>query len=169
MTASTASGFIGHRITRLEDARLLRGQGRFVDDIPLPGLLDAAFLRATLAHARIKRIDLAHARAAPDVRAVLTYADLRPLLTSDRIPLALPSAAIRFDVDPPCLAAGEVCHVGEPIALVIAATRALAEDPSAGSRSNTIRSPRCSIPAPDLRPARPRPGSIVPTICWPGI
>jgi carbon-monoxide dehydrogenase large subunit len=61
------------------------------------------------------------------VRAVLTYAKLRPLLTADRIPLALPSAAIRFDVDPPCLAGDETCHVGEPIALVVAASRALAE------------------------------------------
>jgi carbon-monoxide dehydrogenase large subunit len=119
---------IGRRIPRIEDPALLRGQACFVDDIELPGLLHAAFLRSPLAHARIRRIDAAGARAAPGVRAVLTYAELRPLLTADRMPLALPSAAIRFDVDPPCLAAGEVCHVGEPIALVVAASRALAED-----------------------------------------
>jgi carbon-monoxide dehydrogenase large subunit len=123
-----ASSLIGQRIARLEDAPLLRGRSRFVDDIELPGLLHAAFLRSAFAHGRIKQIDVAPARALPGVRAVVTFAELRPLLTGDRIPLALPSAAIRFDVDPPCLAAGEVCHVGEPIALVVAASRALAED-----------------------------------------
>jgi carbon-monoxide dehydrogenase large subunit len=137
MTAGAASGaripksdtgLIGHRIPRLEDGPLLRGRGRFVDDIAVGGLLHAAFLRSTCAHAIIKRIEPTRARAAAGVRAVLTFAELRPLLTSDRIPLALPSAAIRFDVDPPCLAVREVCHVGEPIALVVAASRALAED-----------------------------------------
>lgn len=128
MTGSLESGLIGLRIPRLEDRRLLRGEGRFVDDIELPGLLHASFLRSALAHARIGRIELARARAAPGVCAVLTHADLRPLFTSDRMPLALPSAAIRFNVDPPCLATGEVCHVGEPIAVVIAESRALAED-----------------------------------------
>jgi carbon-monoxide dehydrogenase large subunit len=128
VAGSPASGLIGRRIARIEDSRLLRGQGCFIDDIELPGLLHAAFLRSPHAHARIRRIDAAAARAAPGVRAVLTYAELRPLLTADRIPLALPSAAIRFDVDPPCLAAAETCHVGEPIALVVAAGRALAED-----------------------------------------
>jgi carbon-monoxide dehydrogenase large subunit len=119
---------IGARTARVEDPPLLRGQGRFADDIALPGLLHAAFLRSAHAHARIKRLDGARARAAPGVRAVLTAAELRPLLTADRIPLALPSAAIRFDVDPPCLAAGETCYIGEPVALVIASSRALAED-----------------------------------------
>lgn len=113
---------------RIEDARLLRGAGRFVDDIELPGLLHAAFLRSPIAHARLKRIETAKARAIPGVRGVFIYADLRPSLTCDRIPLALPSAAIRFDVDPPCLAIDELCYVGEPIALVVATSRAEAED-----------------------------------------
>src|ERR1700740_212242 len=111
-----AAGLIGQRMARLEDARLLRGAGAFADDIELPGLLHAAFLRSSEAHARIRKIDAARAGAAGGVRAVLTAAELRPLLTSERIPLALPSAAIRFHVDPPCLAAGEACHVGQPIA-----------------------------------------------------
>jgi carbon-monoxide dehydrogenase large subunit len=128
MAAGEAGAWIGHRVPRLEDVQLLRGRGRFVDDIELPGLLHAAFLRSTFAHARIKRIDAARARAHAGVRAVLTYAELRPLLSGDRMPLALPSAAIRFVVDPPCLAVEEVCHVGEPIALVVATSRALAED-----------------------------------------
>ena len=65
------------------------------------------------------------------VRAVLTYENLRPLLTRDRIGLALPSAYLRFDVDPFMLVKDEASYVGEPIALVVAQSRALAEDAAA--------------------------------------
>ena len=72
----------------------------------MPDALHVAFLRSPVAHARLKSIDVsAAARAQPGVHAVLTFADLRPLLTSDRIPQALPSGAIRFDVDPLCAGA----------------------------------------------------------------
>ena len=67
----------------------------------------------------------------PGVHAVFTYDDLRPLLTSDRIHLAMPAAGIRFDVDPPVLAHNEVCYVGEPIAVVIANSRRIGEDAAA--------------------------------------
>lgn len=120
--------WIGQAVPRLEDDRLLRGQGRYIDDIELLGLLHAAFLRSPLAHGRIISIDVTAAEALPGIRRVLTYADLRPLLTMDRIALAMPSAAIRFDVDPYVLACDEVCHVGEPIAIVIAESRHVAED-----------------------------------------
>src|SRR6185503_3216309 len=122
------SGLLGCRIKRIEDGPLLRGQGRFVDDIRFPGLLHAAFLRSPHAHARLKRVDVTAARAFAGVRAVFTYAELRPHLTRDRIPLALPSGAIRFQVDPYPLARDELTYVGEPIALVVAESRAIAED-----------------------------------------
>ena len=125
---SQPPGLLGRRILRVEDGPLLRGQGRFVDDIRLSGALHAAFLRSPHAHAKLRGIDAAKARILPGVHAVFTYADLRPHLTSDRIPLALPSAAIRFDVDPFVLARDELTYVGEPIALVVADTRAIAED-----------------------------------------
>src|SRR6185503_15981519 len=73
-------------------------------------------------------IDVTNARALASVRAVFTYGDLRKYLACDRIPLALPSGAIRFDVDPYPLAHDELTYVGEPVALVVAATRAIAED-----------------------------------------
>jgi len=120
--------FLGRRIKRVEDGPLLRGQGRFVDDISVPGVLHAAFLRSPHAHARLKSVDVTEARALPGVRAVFAYADLRPHLTCDRIPLALPSAAIRFAVDPYPLARDELTYVGEPIAVVVAGNRAIAED-----------------------------------------
>lgn len=126
--ADETSDYFGRSVARLEDARLLRGEARYIDDIDLPELLHAAFLRSPIAHGRIREIDTSTARELPGIRAIFTYADLRPLLTSDRIPLAMPSAALRFDVDPFVLARDEVCHVGEPIALVIADTRHIAED-----------------------------------------
>lgn len=121
-------GLIGRSVRRIEDDRLLRGRGRFIDDIDFPDLLHAAFLRSPIAHARLTHIDMEKAAALPGVRGVFTFDELRPLLTSDRIPLALPSAAIRFDVDPYCLARDELTYVGEPIAIVVAESRALAED-----------------------------------------
>ena len=123
-----SSSLFGQRIKRVEDAPLLRGAGRFADDIVLPGLLHAAFYRSPYAHARLRKIDVTRAQALSGVRAVITYADLRPHLALDRIPLALPTAAIRFDVDPVVLAHDELCYVGEPIALVVALSRAIAED-----------------------------------------
>jgi carbon-monoxide dehydrogenase large subunit len=113
---------------RVEDATLLRGRGRFVDDIALPGLLHASFVRSPVAHARLNGIDAAAARALSGVRAVFTYRDLRPTIGSDRIPLALPVAAIRQHVDPSWLAEKEMCFVGEPVAVVAAESRAIAED-----------------------------------------
>ena len=113
---------------RVEDGALLRGRGRFVDDIAMPGLLHASFVRSPVAHARLNGIDASAARALPGVHAVFTYRDLRPLIGADRIPLALPVAAIRHHVDPSWLAEKEMCFVGEPVAVVVAESRALAED-----------------------------------------
>ena len=126
--ANGGGGLIGRRMTRLEDALLLCGQGRFVDDLDIPGALHVAVLRSPVAHARLNGIDASQARALPGVHAVLTYADLRPLLTSDRIPQAMPAGAIRFDVDPYVLAKDELTYVGEPVALVVAESRRVAED-----------------------------------------
>jgi aerobic carbon-monoxide dehydrogenase large subunit len=128
MQSELASPLMGRSVPRLEDARLLRGAGRFVDDLDLPGLLHATFVRSPIAHGRIRRVDVAKARALPGVQAVLTHAELRPLLACDRIPLALPLPAIRFHVDPYALARDEACYLGEPIALVVAESRRIAED-----------------------------------------
>ena len=123
-----AGSLMGRPVRRLEDAKLLRGAGRFVDDIELPGLMHAAFVRSPVAHARLRGVDAGKARSLPSVRAVLSYRDLRARLTCDRIPLALPVAAIRFHVDPSYLAERELCYVGEPVALIVAESRAVAED-----------------------------------------
>ena len=128
MVTETSAGVFGRSVPRIEDGKLLRGAGRFVDDIRIDGTLHTAFVRSTVAHGLVKRVDVAAARKVPGVRAVLAYADLRPLMTCDRIPLAVPAAAIRFDVEPSWLADREVCHVGEPIMMVAAESRRVAED-----------------------------------------
>src|SRR5689334_13529535 len=104
---------VGQSIRRLEDPDLLRGRGRFVDDIKLPGMLEAAFVRSPHAHARISGIDKAAALACPGVHAVLILDDLRPHLTSDLVEVALPSPSYKQDRHRPVLAASEVVHVGE--------------------------------------------------------
>ena len=109
----------------------MRGEACFVDDIHLPGMLHAHFLRSPIAHGLIRSIGLDRAREMPGVRAVFTYADLRARHTADRIPVAVPGRGIRFDVDSSVLVEREMTYVGEPVVLIVADSRALAEDAAA--------------------------------------
>jgi aerobic carbon-monoxide dehydrogenase large subunit len=111
---------IGAHVLRSEDDALLRGAGRYVDDLAV-GQLRAVFVRSTVAHARLARVDVTDALAMPGVVAVFTAADL-PLATM-RAHRMLPDA---FDREP--LADGTVRFVGEPIAIVVAESRATAVD-----------------------------------------
>lgn len=121
---------IGQRTKRNEDPRLLTGQALFVDDVDLPGMLHAAFLRSPHAHARILGIDASRARALPGVAAVYTAADLgaywkpAPLLVP---PPPVPGMVFNERTQVP-LARDKVRHVGEPVALVVAVSRYVAED-----------------------------------------
>ncbi len=155
-TLVSPPSLLGQRIKRIEDGPLLRGQGKFVDDIRLPGALHAAFFRSPHAHARLRGVDATTARALPGVRAVLTYADLRPHLACDRIPLALPSAAILFAIDPYPLARDELTYVGEPIALVVAESRAIAEDALRLIEIDADPLPAVTDPVEGLAPGAPR-------------
>ena len=126
-----ATRSIGQRVLRLEDGPLLRGQGRFIDDLKFPGMLEVAFVRSPHAHAAIRHIDADDARRRPGVHAVFTLADLAPLLTDVRLPLQFRTNQIPADVAPLVLAKDEVVYAGEPVALVIAQSRAVAEDAAA--------------------------------------
>ena len=117
---------VGARIPRNEDPRLLQGRGCFVDDIQPAGVLHAAVLRSPHAHARIVAIDATRARALPGVALVLTAADLGEL--DQPTPLLIPNPALTHPRTPRPLAADEVRYVGEPVALVVADSRYLAED-----------------------------------------
>jgi carbon-monoxide dehydrogenase large subunit len=121
----------GARVTRFEDPALLSGRGRYVDDIAPPGVLHACFVRSPTAHAKIRAIDAATARAMPGVHAVLTAADLPAPMRSERIPTLQANPAMKLIRTERCLAGDEVCYVGQAVALVIADTRALAEDAAA--------------------------------------
>jgi carbon-monoxide dehydrogenase large subunit len=121
----------GASVKRLEDPALLRGRARFVDDITLPGMLEAAFLRSPHGHAAVGAIDVSAALAHPGVHAVYTLDDLRPKLTTDRLVVGLPSPSYKQDRNRPALARDEVVHVGEPVAIVIADDRYIAEDAAA--------------------------------------
>src|SRR5882724_3726173 len=122
------TAYVGRRYPRVEDPALVRGKGRFVDDLNPPGLLEAAFLRSPVAHGLIRSIDTGAARALPGVHAVYTLADLRPMLTADRLPLQFPSTVLPPNISPFILAGQEVSYVGEAIALVVADKRYIAED-----------------------------------------
>ena len=116
---------LGQALPRREDPRLLRGLGRFHDDIAAPGALHAVFVRSPHGAARIVAIDIAAALAHPGVAAVLTGADLARLATPLR--LAPPTEGLHPVVMPP-LPTAAVRMVGDPVALVLAATRLAAEE-----------------------------------------
>jgi carbon-monoxide dehydrogenase large subunit len=143
-------------MVRVEDGPLLRGRGRYVDDLDIPGALHVAFLRSPVAHGRLKSIDASAAKAAPGIHAVLTFADLRPLLSGDRIPQSLPSGAIRFHVDPIVLAKDEVTYVGEPVAMVVADSRRIAEDALALIALDLEELPAVTDPVAGLAPGAPK-------------
>ena len=117
---------IGQRIARNEDPRLLRGLGCFVDDVNPPGVLHAAVLRSPHAHARILAIDADRVRAVPGVALVATGADLGAL--NQPTPLLIPHPHLRLPRTARPLATDEVRYVGEPVALVVAEDRYVAED-----------------------------------------
>ena len=122
---------IGSRVVRLEDESLLRGHGRFVDDIVMPDVLHVAFVRSPHAHALIRAVEKTAALAAPGVHAVLTLDDLAPVLAKRRMLRHSNSGTPLERVWPFALADGEVSYVGETVALVIADDRYLAEDAAA--------------------------------------
>jgi carbon-monoxide dehydrogenase large subunit len=117
--------YVGKRVKRVEDPKLLRGDGAYIDDLEIPGVLHAAFVRSPFAHAKIGSIDVEEALALPGVVAVFTGADLageiEPIVADPHIPevhpvarQALPADIVRFPA--------------EPVAVVIAESRHLAED-----------------------------------------
>ena len=150
------AGWTSRSIPRVEDDRLLRGAARFVDDIDVPGALHAMFVRSPMAHARLRGIDVHKARELPGVCAVLTSADLRSVLARERIAQAIPSGMIKFHVDPPWLAHDEVCYVGEPLALVVADSRRVAEDAARLVEPDLEPLPAVVDPRAGLAPGSPK-------------
>ncbi|MCZ2837322.1 xanthine dehydrogenase family protein molybdopterin-binding subunit [Modestobacter sp. VKM Ac-2985] len=125
--------YVGAAVPRREDPRLVTGRGRFLDDIAVPGMLHAQFVRSTIAHARLLEVDLTAVRALPGVVAAYSAADLalgditalldRPLEEFVPTPMPVLSGAPQADGS-----LGKVRFVGEPLAIVVAADPYLVED-----------------------------------------
>ena len=122
--------YTGQSVRRFEDARLVSGQGSYVDDIKIPGMLHAAFLRSPHAHARIRSVDVAAALRRPGVEAVLTGDDILGIVPD----LPTRSMSGEWEVDEfkapehPALAVGKVSYVGQTVAVVVAQDPGQARD-----------------------------------------
>ena len=122
----SVNSYVGQPIERVEDLRLLRGRGQFVDDLYFDGMLHAAILRSSVPHGRLLRVDTTAATALAGVVTVVTAAEVgNPVPT---IPLRLAPMAGLIPYEQPVIATGKVRYVGEPIAVVIAESAAIAED-----------------------------------------
>ncbi|CAI7976225.1 Carbon-monoxide dehydrogenase (Acceptor) [Frankia sp. Hr75.2] len=125
MRETTAARYAGTRVQRVEDGRLLTGHGTFVDDVRRPGMLHTCFVRSPFAHARVTHVDISAALDLPGVHAVFLAADLNPDIREQwytSMGKDIP------DTPRPALASDEVRFVGDPVALVIAESRYIAED-----------------------------------------
>jgi carbon-monoxide dehydrogenase large subunit len=116
---------VGARVARVEDARLLTGAATFVDDITLPGMLHTRFVRSPFPKARIRGVDVSAALAIDGVRTVLLGADVNGDVKEQWHTMLGPGSP---ETPRPPLADGEVRFVGDPVALVVAESRAVAED-----------------------------------------
>ena len=123
--------YTGQSIKRFEDPRLVTGQGTYTDDVKIPGMLYASFLRSPHAHARIRSVDASEARNMPGVVAVLTADDLVGKLTD------IPTTVIaEWEMDflrgpeVPILARDKVCYVGQAVAVAVAEEKYQAKDAS---------------------------------------
>lgn len=122
LAEAARQAWVGQRIERLEDDALLNGRGAFADDIGVrPGTLEAAVLRSPHPHARLLRVDAAKALALPGVRAVLTGEDVKAWAQPFVVGVKQPMQHWVLAVD-------RVRHVGEPVAVVVAEDRYIAED-----------------------------------------
>ena len=116
---STTSA-LGGVVRRREDPALVTGKGLYVDDVKRTGMLHVAFVRSPYAHARITSIDTDEARSMPGIKVIYTADDVRHL---GPLPAQVPVGAVR-----PLLADGTVKHMGEAVAMVVAASREQAQD-----------------------------------------
>jgi aerobic carbon-monoxide dehydrogenase large subunit len=121
-----SNSYIGRPMDRVEDLRMVRGRGTYVADVNRPDQLYAVILRSSVAHGKIRSIDFTRALELPGVKLVLTAADLGA--TVPRIPVRLQSLPELEPFHQPMLADRKVRYVGEPIAVVIAESAAIAED-----------------------------------------
>ena len=125
-SASGANTLVGQPIERVEDVRFLLGKGQFADDYEPAGALHAAFFRSSVAHGRIVALDVTKARVLKGVHGIMTAKEIGPSIP--RIPLRLAPIPGFEKYLQPVIASDKVRYAGEPIAVVVADSRAIAED-----------------------------------------
>src|SRR6202048_1875940 len=145
---------IGARVARVEDERFLRGEARYVADLRSPFMAEALVVRSPHAHARIRKIDRRAVLAAGSVYAVVTADDLPRELPP--IPCRIPTHGNMTPFLQPVLARESVRYVGEPIAVIVASSRAAAEDAAAGMAIEWEQLPVVADAAAALRFEGPR-------------
>ena len=123
------SEWMGERLARKEDLRLVTGKGKYLADITIPGALHAVFIRSEYAHANIIGIDLAEAESLPGVVAIYTGENIKDLINPMPQAIVKPNLPAKYPTFWP-LAVGKVTFHGEPVALVIARDKYVAEDAS---------------------------------------
>ena len=128
MATIAAERYTGASIKRSEDPRILTGAGRYVDDIKLPGMLHAAFVRSPLAHAHVLSVDVSAARALPGVVAAFTGADLEAMTVPGPDALMALMGWAGPTPEFTLLATDKVRFMGDPVAIVVAESRYVAED-----------------------------------------
>ena len=128
MAQIAAQRYTGTSVKRSEDPRILTGGGRYTDDIKLPGMLHAAFVRSPLAHGQVLSVDAEAARALPGVVAVYTGADMATMTLPGQDPLFAMMGGGGPAPEYTLLATDKVRFVGDPVAIVVADSRYLAED-----------------------------------------
>lgn len=153
--------YFGAAVRRIEDPKLLTGRGRYLDDIRHPHVLHAAFVRSAYAHARVGTIDTSKARASDGVVAVFTAADFGQL-GSKAMPHMVPVNLAKQPRNYQPLADKEVCHVGVPVAVIIAASRSIAEDAASLVAVEYEQLPALTDWRAALTPAAPRVHSDAP-------
>ncbi|HET6392103.1 MAG TPA: molybdopterin cofactor-binding domain-containing protein [Blastococcus sp.] len=125
-TADVPQKEVGQARRRKEDARLITGKTTWTDNMVLPGMLHLAVVRSPVAHAKITNVDVSAAKAAPNVIAVFTGADLAEEQGS--LPCAWPVTPDMVNPGHPSIAVEEVNHVGEAVAVIVARTKVAAQD-----------------------------------------
>jgi len=128
MAQIAAQRYTGTSVKRSEDPRILTGGGRYTDDIKLPGMLHAAFVRSPLAHGQVLAVDASAARELPGVVAVYTGADMATMTLPGQDPLFAMMGGGGPAPEYTVLATDKVRFVGDPVAIVVAESRYLAED-----------------------------------------
>jgi carbon-monoxide dehydrogenase large subunit len=128
MAQIAAQRYTGASVNRSEDPRILTGAGRYIDDVKLPGMLHAAFVRSPLAHGRVLAVDAEAARGLPGVVAVYTGADLATMTLPGQDPLFAMMGGGGPMPEYTLLATDKVRFAGDPVAVVVAESRYLAED-----------------------------------------